>query len=125
MFRRRIYAQGFTIFAMLFGSVYWESDRQKRKEFTGLLDEKKKKEKHEAWIRELEVREEEEQELRRLRDKVQKGQAAERSRLVAEAEEKARKAKEKVAESVRSSLEGRERRGPILSAVRDAWERRR
>ncbi|OAF58945.1 Respiratory supercomplex factor 1, mitochondrial [Pseudogymnoascus destructans] len=33
MFRARIYAQGFTIVAMVAGSMYWKSDRQKRKEF--------------------------------------------------------------------------------------------
>ncbi len=125
MFRRRIYAQGFTIVAMLFGSAYWESDRAKRKEFEGLVGEKKKKEKHEAWIRELEAREEEEKELRKMRDRVMSGQRNERQRLVAEAEEKAKQAKEKVAEIVRSSLEEGERRGPISSAVWDAWSRRR
>ena len=63
MFRRRIYAQGFTILAMVGGSVYWEGDRSKRRQYDALVDEKKKKEKHEAWIKELEVREEEEKEL--------------------------------------------------------------
>jgi hypothetical protein len=125
MFRRRIYAQGFTILAMFGGSIYWEADRQKRKEFTGLLAEKKKKEKHEAWIKELEIRDQEENELRKMKEKIQKGQQAERSRIVAEAEEKAKQAKNKVVESVRSVVEESERRGPILSAVMDAWMRRR
>ena len=76
MFRRRIYAQGFTIVAMLAGSVYWESDRAKRKEYDGLLDDKKRKEKHEQWIRELEVREEEEQEMRKERQQMLQSAAA-------------------------------------------------
>jgi len=67
MFRRRIYAQGFTILAMLAGSAYWETDRKRRKEFEGLTEEKKKKEKHDAWIRELEARDEENKErMKRL-----------------------------------------------------------
>jgi hypothetical protein len=56
MFRRRIYAQGFTILAMVGGSAYWESDRAKRGQFDELSEEKRRKEKRDAWIRELEVR---------------------------------------------------------------------
>ncbi|ATZ45200.1 Bcrcf1 [Botrytis cinerea B05.10] len=68
MFRARIYAQGFTLLAMVAGSMYWDSDRKKRKEFEGVLAETKAKEKNEAWIRELEARDEEEKEMRRARD---------------------------------------------------------
>jgi len=63
MFRARIYAQGFTLVAMVAGSMYWETDRQKRKEFEGVLAEQKAKEKNEAWIRELEARDKEEKEF--------------------------------------------------------------
>ncbi|KAI9645305.1 Respiratory supercomplex factor 1, mitochondrial [Ciborinia camelliae] len=68
MFRARIYAQGFTLVAMVAGSMYWDSDRKKRKEFEGVLAEQKAKEKNEAWIRELEARDEEEKEMKRVRD---------------------------------------------------------
>ncbi|QSZ30953.1 hypothetical protein DSL72_000512 [Monilinia vaccinii-corymbosi] len=68
MFRARIYAQGFTVLAMVAGSMYWESDRKKRKEFEGLLADQKAKEKKEAWVRELEARDEEEKEIQRARD---------------------------------------------------------
>ncbi|CAD6447757.1 cc278e95-1b57-41d8-a488-07dd1ae4b1e7 [Sclerotinia trifoliorum] len=68
MFRARIYAQGFTLLAMVAGSMYWDSDRKKRKEFEGVLAEQKAKEKNEAWIRELEARDEEDKEMRRMRD---------------------------------------------------------
>ena len=127
MFRRRIYAQGFTILAMVAGSVYWESDRKRRKEYTGLVDEKTKKEKYEAWIRELEVREEEEQELRGIRQRVV---AAERERLTQD--QKVRheaKVKEALGQPkgglgvVKSVLEESEqRRRPILEAAIEAWE---
>ena len=73
MFRARIAAQGFTLVAMLAGSVYWQSDRDKRKEFDGVVAERKAKEKNEAWIRELEVRDEEEKEFRAMRDARRKG----------------------------------------------------
>lgn len=70
MFRRRIYAQGFTILAMLGGSFYWESDRARRRQFDQLSEEKRKQERREAWLRELEARDKEEDDLRRIREKV-------------------------------------------------------
>lgn len=111
MFRRRIYAQGFTILAMVAGSAYWESDRAKRKQYEGLVDEKKKKEKHEAWLRELEARDQEEQELRKVRDKI-----------IAESSQKRNKQGD-----VKSVLEACEeqREGPVMLAVRQLWEGKR
>jgi hypothetical protein len=73
MFRARIYAQGFTLVAMVAGSMYWQTDRQKRKEFEGVVAERKAKEKNEAWIRELEARDEEEKELRAMREARRNG----------------------------------------------------
>jgi hypothetical protein len=73
MFRARIYAQGFTLVAMVAGSMYWQTDRQKRKEFEGVVAERKAKEKNEAWIRELEARDEEEKELRAMREARKNG----------------------------------------------------
>src|SRR5256885_16597133 len=63
MFRARLLAQGFTLLAMCAGSIYWKQDRDKRKEFEALIEEKKAKEKKVAWIRELEARDREEKEL--------------------------------------------------------------
>merc|ERR1712000_364865 len=48
MFRARIYAQGFTLLAMIGGSMYWQTDRQKRKEYDVVIAEKKAKEKNQA-----------------------------------------------------------------------------
>ena len=133
MFRRRIYAQGFTILAMLAGSVYWEGDRSKRRQYDALVAEREKKEKHEKWIRELEIREEEEEELRKIRDSVMKGQR--RSKTEERTEEEKRKTEAKNKEElgqpkgglgvVRSVLEEDVRRGRILVAARELWERRR
>lgn len=67
MFRARIYAQGFTLLAVVAGSMYYKQDREKRKEFDGAVAERKAKEKAEAWIRELEARDEEDKELKAMR----------------------------------------------------------
>jgi hypothetical protein len=53
--------------------MYWQTDRQKRKEFEGVVSERKAKEKNEAWIRELEARDEEEREIRAMREARRNG----------------------------------------------------
>lgn len=133
MFRRRIYAQGFTILAMVAGSAYWEGDRQKRSQYNELLEDKKKKEKHESWLKELEARDEEEQELRRIRDKLIQGRVAEKKQFN---EEERRAIEDNIKRNdgqnpgglgtVKSVLEETEgRRQPLLEAVREAWDRRK
>ncbi len=64
MFRARIAAQGFTLVAMLAGSIYWKSDRQKRKEFDGAVKERHAMEKRDLWIKELEARDAEEKQIK-------------------------------------------------------------
>lgn len=55
---------------MCAGAVYWREDREKRKTYRGLIDEKRAREKKEAWIRELEIREaEDERERVRRRER--------------------------------------------------------
>jgi len=110
MFRRRIYAQGFTILAMVAGSAYWEGDRKKRKQYEGLVDEKHKKEKHEAWIRELEARDAEEKELRKVRDKI----------IMEQSERKGRGNGQGKIQSVLEDSETR-RDGPVTAALRRLW----
>lgn len=134
MFRRRIYAQGFTILAMVGGQIYWESDRQKRKQFDGLIEDKKKKEKHDQWIRELEVREQEDEELRKMRERVMRGRGAEEAGL-SEQQARAQEARNKDEAgqnrgglgTVRSVLEAGEGRrgGRILQAAWELWQSRR
>ena len=48
---------------MLLGSMYWKTDRQKRKDLEDVVKERKAKEKKEAWIRELEARDIENKEI--------------------------------------------------------------
>lgn len=110
MFRARIYAQGFTIVAMVAGSMYWQTDRQKRKEFEGVIAERKAREKNQAWIRELEARDEEEKELKALKEK--------KKRLALErAEKEAKSAGGSVASSIVDEKE-RRRKG-VMEAVQE------
>lgn len=64
MFRARIYAQGFTLIALVAGSIFYKDERIKRKAFETALEEKKNAEKRERWLRELEARDREDQEWR-------------------------------------------------------------
>jgi hypothetical protein len=73
MFRARVAAQGFTVIAMVAGSMYYNKDREKTKELRKLQEQKDNEEKRQKWIRELEARDEEEKAMRaRLQAKFQK-----------------------------------------------------
>lgn len=123
MFRRRIYAQGFTILAMVAGSAYWEGDRAKRKQFDGIVEEKKKKEQHEAWLKELEIREEEEQELRAVRKKLMEGRSVEKRKIAEEERRTAEVAKEAETRlgDLGPSEADQKKSGSVMSAVKDIW----
>ena len=110
MFRARIYAQGFTLLAIVVGSMYYQTDRQKRKEFDGVVADRKAKEKNEAWIRELEARDQEDKDWRARREAIE--QAAKSPNAVGAA---------------KSVLEKSERRGEggILDAVKELVQGRR
>lgn len=109
MFRRRLYAQSFTLVAMVAGSWYYKTDRTRRKEFEGLVAERKAKEKNEAWIRELEARDKEEKEWRAKRDIVAGGKKA-----VAEDMILAKAAAETDQGTEKKSVEG-----PVVKAVKE------
>ncbi|KAG5979618.1 hypothetical protein E4U55_004946 [Claviceps digitariae] len=64
MFRARVAAQGFTVVAMVAGSMYYSQDREKTKELRKLQEERDAEEKRQRWIRELEARDEEEKLMR-------------------------------------------------------------
>lgn len=64
MFRRRIYAQFFTIAAIVAGSSYWSQDRAKRAEFEKMEKERERVERRERWLAELEARDREDREIR-------------------------------------------------------------
>lgn len=64
MFRARVAAQGFTVIAMVAGSMYYSKDREKSKELRKLKEEHDAEEKRQKWIRELEVRDEEDKAMK-------------------------------------------------------------
>ncbi|KAL7908847.1 hypoxia induced protein conserved region domain-containing protein [Trichoderma velutinum] len=64
MFRARVAAQGFTVIAMVAGSMYYNKDREKSKELRKLKDERDSEEKRQRWIHELEIRDEEEKAMK-------------------------------------------------------------
>lgn len=68
-FRRRLYAQTFTIAVLVAGNMYWSKDRSKRKEYNKMMEEKEAIAKRDRWLRELEMRDEEE---KAWKDKIAK-----------------------------------------------------
>ena len=82
-FRYRLYAQSFTLVAMVAGSLYYKSDRLKRKEYVQLKEKQAAQEKREKWIRELEIRDQEDKEWRAKLGKVRDLQREEEERLAA------------------------------------------
>ncbi|KAM3552042.1 hypothetical protein MY1884_007404 [Beauveria asiatica] len=69
MFRARVAAQGFTVIAMVAGSMYYNQDREKSKELRKLKEETTAEEKRQKWIRELEARDDEDKAMRAMLEK--------------------------------------------------------
>lgn len=77
MFRARVLAQGFTVVAMVAGSMYYGKDREKTAELRKLKEQTDAEEKRAKWIRELEVRDEEEKSFKtKLQEKVHAAEAS-------------------------------------------------
>lgn len=64
MFRARIYAQFFTLLAVVGGGTYYQTERKQRREFEQAVETRKSQEKRDAWLRELEIRDMEDREWR-------------------------------------------------------------
>ncbi|KAJ5280758.1 hypothetical protein N7478_006130 [Penicillium angulare] len=64
MFRARIYAQAFTLVALVAGGMYFKTERTQRREFEKAVEERKSQEKRDLWLRELEIRDKEDREWR-------------------------------------------------------------
>ncbi|KAI0396458.1 hypoxia induced protein conserved region-domain-containing protein [Xylariaceae sp. FL0594] len=95
-FRARVVAQGFTIAAILLGSQYYREDRQKRAELIKLEAQRKAEERHQKWLRELEVRDQEDRDLQTELQKKRERVEAKRAKAAAAAKaEAAEKEKEK------------------------------
>jgi len=76
-FRRRLYAQGFTIAVLVAGNMYWQKDRLKRKEYEKKVAEKERMDKRDRWLRELEMRDEEDKAWKERMAKKARGAADE------------------------------------------------
>jgi hypothetical protein len=95
-FRRRLYAQAFTIAVLVAGNLYWQKDRVKRKEYEKLVEEKQRAEKREKWLRELEMRDEEEKAWKERMAKRARGQDGAGGGVTDAVREKTRELKDKV-----------------------------
>lgn len=72
MFRARIYAQAFTLVALVAGGMYYKTERQQRREFEKAVEERKSQEKRDAWLRELEIRDKEDRAWRERHAAIEK-----------------------------------------------------
>jgi hypothetical protein len=82
-FRRRLYAQSFTIATLVIGNLYWQKDRVKRKDYEKNKAEIERKDKRDRWLRELEMRDEEDKAWKERLAKKTRG-AADEARGVTE-----------------------------------------
>ena len=141
MFRARVYAQGFTLAAIVLGSVFYQDERLKRRQFDKVVEDKKAAEKREKWIAELEARDREDREWRANFEQIsQRAKEAEselqetmrgRKRMAEEGTRQVgRAAKEKLDKSFKTSsvyegviLDGYAP-GFGLWRTREAWRRR-
>ncbi|VUC35801.1 unnamed protein product [Clonostachys rosea] len=86
MFRARVLAQGFTVVAMVAGSMYYSKDRAQSAELRKLQEQRDAEEKRQKWIRELEVRDEEEKAFKaQLHEKLNAASGKDASEPKAEA----------------------------------------
>jgi hypothetical protein len=116
MFRARIYAQGFTLLAVVAGGMYYKTERKQRKEFEQALEERKSQEKRDAWLRELEIRDREDKEWRERHAAIEAA--------AKEAGKKPSAAPEH--DAARSSLEPSDEKSiGVLSAVMELMSRRK
>lgn len=118
MFRARIYAQGFTLVAVVAGGVYFKQERQQRREFDRAVEARKAQEKRDAWLRELEIRDQEDREWRERH-----------AAMEAAAKEAKKKASTKPVseqDAARAAIEPADERRlfGVLDAVRDLVSRR-
>ncbi|KAI1500167.1 mitochondrial hypoxia responsive domain-containing protein [Biscogniauxia marginata] len=91
MFRARIGAQAFTVMAMVAGGAYYGADREKRRELVKLEAQQRAEDRHQRWLRELEVRDEEDKQIqavmRRKRERLEQRRADEKARAKAKENE--------------------------------------
>ncbi|KAG6004609.1 Respiratory supercomplex factor 1, mitochondrial [Claviceps maximensis] len=104
MFRARVAAQGFTVIAMVAGSMYYSQDRQKTKELRKLKEERDAEEKRQRWIRELEARDEEDKLMRATLEERRRQRTADSAATTAAPTEKGGEEAEEAAPGTRGIL---------------------
>ncbi|KAL6703693.1 Respiratory supercomplex factor 1, mitochondrial [Coniothyrium glycines] len=95
-FRRRLYAQSFTIAALVVGNLYWQKDRVKRKDYEKNKAAQEARDKRDRWLRELEMRDEEDKAWKERMAKRARGAAEEAKGVTRAVEEKAKELKDEV-----------------------------
>ncbi|KAK2882426.1 Respiratory supercomplex factor 1, mitochondrial [Arthroderma sp. PD_2] len=117
MFRARIYAQAFTLLAVCAGSVYYKTERDQRKQMEKAMDLKKQQAKRDAWLKELEIREQEDKDWQNRHASIEK--AAKGVELKSSAMEEPEKKEES---EPTGSSDGKDGSGGVLAAVKIlAW----
>ncbi|KAE8152866.1 altered inheritance of mitochondria protein 31, mitochondrial [Aspergillus avenaceus] len=113
MFRARIYAQFFTLVAVVAGGMYYKTERAQRKEFEQMVEERKAQEKRDAWLRELEIRDKEDRDWRERH-----------AAMEAAAKEAALQKRAAEHDATRSALERSEQKSiGVLDAVKELLSR--
>jgi len=118
MFRARIYAQAFTLVAMVAGGLYYKTERRQRQELDQAIAERKNQEKRDAWLKELEIRDQEDKDWRERHAAVEK--AAKEAGKTSGKELRVGTPEKKVLESL---PEDEAKKGGILDAVKAMAER--
>lgn len=115
MFRARIYAQAFTLFAVVGGGMYYQAERKSRREFEQAVEERKSQEKRDAWLHELEIRDKEDREWRERHAAIEAAAKEAGKRTAQKPEQDAARAPIEPAD---------ERSGGVLDAVKELMSRR-
>jgi len=113
MFRARIYAQAFTLVAVVAGGLYYKTERRQRQELERAIAERKSQEKRDAWLKELEIRDQEDKDWRERHAAIEK--AAKEAEKVPGKELRVGTREKEVAESLAG---GEVKKGGILDAVK-------
>ena len=106
---------------MVGGSFYYNADRLKRKEYTDLMAKRKAQDKRDAWLRELEARDQEDKEWRDKLGKVRDLQREEREKEAIE-EKKRREGRSDDGRGVIAALKGKMKDKQDEEAKKEAAE---
>lgn len=92
---------------MIGGSIYYNADRLRRKQYTDLVSKRKAQEKKDAWIRELEARDLEDKDWREKMGRVRDFQREEREKEAMEEEKRRREGRSDDGRGIIGTLKGK------------------